>query len=399
MRTLIGTAVLFAAMVALSAGDGSARHVVVVEGPRPVARLVPPPPTALRFSTVSNRRFAREDVQRLIRILELPRGAHLVAKVPPSVPPRFRNEITAPRFLPGIAVTHRIWIVHEPLHRVVRFVQAHAHPRPRPWARYRGKNNGVRLRPVGSYTFPPVPGRSWERWLNADMIALSGGGTAVIAQTGDAWIQTSRRAPLSRAVKRIDVVSRIGNSSPNVLVHVRRPYGVASIVALVNGLGVSNTEHIVCAVAFGGGPTVTLRFRAANGRLLARATVPDTPGGGLSGPCNPVQLTVGGRKAPSLIGADLLLQLQRDLNIDLAPPLPSAVSACLQRGPGWSVRSVAHNGMVDRVQQFPPELTATRNGRRWTITFHLSGKVTLDKPAPRRLEHCLHSAQRYLIAG
>jgi hypothetical protein len=222
------------------------------------------------------------------------------------------------------------------------------------------------------------------------MIALSGGGTAVIAQTGDAWIHTSRRALLPRAVKRIDIVSRIGNRSPNVLVHVRQPYEVGSIVADVNGLGPSNAEHIACALAFGGGPTVTLRFRAASGKLLARATVPDTPGGGISGPCNPLQVTVGGRKAPPLIGADLLVRLQQDLNVDLAPPLPRDVSTCLQRH-GWKVH--------DRVQRFPLELATTKNGRRWTITFHATGKVTLDKPAPRGLEHCLHAGQRYLIAG
>jgi hypothetical protein len=372
----------------LLSGSGGSPRQVFITGPWPLLRLVPPSPTALRFSTASNRRFAQEDVQKLIRILVLPPGARLVAKVPRSAPPAwFRHELTAPRFLPGFAVTHRIWIVHEPLDRVVRFVRTHAHPRPRPWARYRGKNNGVRLRPVGSYTFPPVPGRSWERWLNADMIALSGGGTAVIAQTGDGWIHTTRRALLLRAVKRIDIVSRIGNRSPNVLVHVHQPYEVGSIVADVNGLGLSNAEHIACALAFGGGPTVTLRFRSANGKLLARATVPDTLGGGLSGPGNPLQMTVGGRKAPPLIGADLLLRLQQDLSVDLAPPLPRDVSACLQRHPGW------------KVQHFPHELAATKNGRRWTITFHPTGKVTLDKTAPSRLEHCLHAGQRYLIAG
>lgn len=232
--------ILLAAALLLSACGGSA-HRIFVNGPRPV-RLTPPSPTALRFSTASNRRFAHEDVRSLIRILELPPAARLLAKVPRSAPLRFRNELTRPRFLPGFAVTHRIWVVREPLARVVRFVQTHAHPRPRPLARFRGMNNGVRLRPIGSYQFPPVPGRSWERWLNADMIALPGGRTVVIAQTGDAWIHTSPSVLLPRAVKRIDVVSRTGNQRPNVLVHVRRPYEVGSIVALMNGLGLANAR-------------------------------------------------------------------------------------------------------------------------------------------------------------
>lgn len=376
--------ILLAAALLFSACGGS-KHYVVVGGPAFV-RLTPPSPTALRFSTASNRRFAHEDVQRLMRILVLPRGARLVAKVPSNVPLRFRSELTGTRFLRGVAVAHRIWVVHQPLDRVVRFVRAHAHPRPRPLAHYRRTNNGVRLRAVGSYQFQPVPGRSWERWLNADMIALSGGGTVVIAQTGDGWNHTPQRALLPAGVKRIDVVSRSGNQSPNVLVHVRKPYDVGSIVALVNGLGLSNAEHIACAWDFVGGPLVTLVFRAANGKLLARATVPDTPGAGISGPCDPLQLTVHSRKARPLIGADLLLRIRQLLGIDLAPPLPRAVSACLQRRRGWKVES----GMAGR-EHSPPELTAAKGGRRWTVTFHYSGKVTLDKAGPRGLEHCLRA--------
>jgi hypothetical protein len=391
LTILLTAALLFTAC-------GGSKHYVVVSGPSFV-RLTPPSPTSLRFPTASNRRFAHEDVQRLMGILVLPRGARLVAKVPRSVPLRLRNELTGTRFLRGIAVTYRIWVVHQPLDEVVRFVQAHAHLRPRPLAPYRGKNNGVRLRAVGSYQFQPVPGRSWERWLTVDMTALSGGGAAVIAQTGDGWNHSPNRVLLPAAVKRIDVVSRVGNQTPNVLVHVRTPYEVGSLVALVNGLGLSNAEHVACAWDFVGGPSVTLRFRAANGKLLARATVPDTPGTGISSPCNPLQLTVHSRKAPPLIGADLLLRIHQLLNINLAPPLPRAVSACLQRRPGWNVQSRHHTGATPRLQHLPPELTATKNGRRWTITFHYSGKVTLDKAAPRGLEHCLRTGQRYLIAG
>jgi hypothetical protein len=198
-------------------------------------------------------------------------------------------------------------------------------------------------------------------------------------------------------VKRIDIVSRSGSRSPNVLVHVRQPYEVGSIVALVNGLGLSNAEHINCLAA-GSGPTVTLRFRAASGQLIARANAPDSLGRGFSGPCNPLQVTAHGRAAPPLIGSDLLLRLQRLLNVDLAPPLPRGVSACLKRQ-RWKVQSVTHNQMIDRVQHFPAALTATKNGRRWMITFHATGKVTLDKAGPRELDHCLHAGPRNVIYG
>lgn len=385
MRRLTG---LLAAALLLSACGGSA-HRIGVERPR--LRLVPPSPTALRFSTASNRRFAQEDVQRLIRILVLPRGARLVAKVPRSAPSWLRN-VTGTRFLPGIAVTHRIWIVHEPLERVARFVRAHAHSRPRPEARYRGKNNGILLRPVGSYGFPPVPGRSWGRWLNVDMAALSGGRTAVIGQAGDAWVHPPPRSSLLPAtVRRIDVLSRLGNQRPSVLVHVRARYQVGWIVSMVNGLGLTDAAPVACFDVLRGGPVVTLRFRAANGTLLARALVSDPLGSGRSGPCNPLQMTVRGRTGPPLIGADLLLRIQRLLDVDLAPPTPQVVSDCLLRRHGWRVQSVTHSGRVNRLQRVPPQLTATKNGRHWTITFHRTGKVSVDRAGPRALERCLRA--------
>lgn len=319
----------------------------------------------------------------------LPHGARVVAKVPETAPSGFRS-VTGFR-LPGIAMTLRIWVVHEPFGRVVRFVQTHAHPRPRPEVRFRGKDNGLRLGTVGWYEFAPVPGRSWQRWLNVDMAPLRGGGTAVIAQAGDAWVQGSRGVLLPAAVKRIDILSRIGSRHPNVLVHVRRPYDVGSIVSFVNGLGLANSSRVACLAVLVGGPTVTLRFRTAEGRLLARATVQDTPGAGGAGPCSPLQLTVRGRNAPPLIAADLLLRIQRLLGINLAPVLPHEATACL-RGYGWKVQSVSHKEMVDREQHSPPELVASRNGRRWTITFHYTGKTTLDRPGPHGLERCIRAA-------
>jgi hypothetical protein len=399
VKHAFAVALATAALVAVT--GCAASHRAVVSAPLPsLLHRTPPSPTALRFSAASNRRFAQEDAQKLIRIFVLPRGARLVGRVPRSAPPRFRNGATATRFLPGIAVTRKIWIVHEPPGRVFRFLQAHAHPRPRPEVSVRGKNNGIRLRRrLGFYPFPPISGRSWERWLSIDMAALSSGRTVVVAQAAEAWIHPSHSVLLTRAVKRIDILSRLGSQHPNVIVHIRRPYDVGSIVSLVNGLGLADAEPVVCAAVLFGGPTVTLRFRSASGELLARATVRDTLGAGRSEPCNPLQLTVRGRKAPLLIGADLLLRIQRTFGLDLAPPLPREVSACLSRQHGWKVRSVTPNELVDRVQRFPPQLTAARKGRRWRITFHHTGKVTLDRAGPHALMRCLRPGPRYPFSG
>ncbi len=350
--------------------------------PRPVA----PSPTALRFSTAANRRFASRDVRKLIRIVVVPSIARPVSQIPQSAPVWLRDQAKGFRRM-GTATTHRIWIVREPLKTVVRFVRANARPRPRPEARYRTGGSRIGSRPSSSYEFPPIPGRSWSRWLNIDMSALPNGSTVVFAQAGDEWNHTPPRSTEIRGhVKRIDIVSRLGMQRPNVLVHVRKAYDVGWIVALTNGLGVV-PHNVGCLLdARFGGRAVTLRFRAADGHVLARATVPDFGGAGTSGPCNPLELTIGSRPAVPLIGADLLLRIQRLLNVDLAPPLPRYVSDCLLRQHGWKIAGAR-------------TLTASKGGKRWTITFHLTGKVTADKPAPPQLRRCLRAGPRSVIYG
>lgn len=379
--------VLVVASLATVAGCGGSRQIVTGNGPR-LAHIVPPSPTSLRFSTASNRQAAFENVRKLIRIVVVPRGAHPVAEMPQGAPVWLAEQMPRGKGLAGVASTHRIWIVQEPLKQVVLFVQSHARPQPRPEARYRTAINRIGSRPVRSYAFPPIPGRSWSRWLNVDMAALPNGWTVVLAQAGDYWIHTPpRSAEIRGRVRRIDIVSRLGKQRPNVLVHVRNPYDVGWIVALTNGLGVV-PHNVGCLLdARFGGRAVTLRFRAADGHVLARATVPDFGGLGTSGPCNPLELTVSSRPAVPLIGADLLLRIQRFLNVELAPPLRRDVASCLMRQHGWKVSKGGR------------ELTATKNGKRWTFTFHLTGKVTADKPAPRQLRRCLRAAPRYVIYG
>jgi hypothetical protein len=350
-----------------------------------VVRVRPPSPTSLRFSTASNREFARQDVQKLLRIVVLPASARQVGQLPKSAPSRFGEDLTATRFAPGVAGGHRIWVVHEPLQRVAAFARAHAPARPRPEALFRGKNNGIVLRPNRSYPFPPEPGRTSDRWLGVEMAALPGGQTVVVAQATVAWVHPPpRSAELTARVKRIDIASRLGTGRPNVLIHLHKAYDVASLVAWMNGLGVA-PRGIFCATVYVGGPIVTLRFRAADGTVLAQAQVSDPAGSGRSGPCNPLQLTVGGRKAPPLIGADLLHRIEQHFGVDLDPPTPDSVATCL-RARGWKVRAAGH------------ALSARKDGVRDTITFHADGKVTTNAP-PRGVARCLRNRPGIVVYG
>src|SRR5579863_4786124 len=153
----------------------------------------PPSPTALRFSTASNRVAAEQNVRKLIRIVVVPSTARPVSQIPRSAPVWLRDQANGFR-QKGTATTHRIWIVREPLKTVVRFSRANARPRPRPEARYRTGANRIGSRPSSSYEFPPIPGRSWSRYLNIDMSALPAGSTVVFAQAGDEWNRTPPRS-------------------------------------------------------------------------------------------------------------------------------------------------------------------------------------------------------------
>ena len=100
------------AAAALLTACGSSGHKVGVSG-RPIARVVLPSPTSLRFSEASNRELARRDAEKLIRIVVVPHAARQVAAVPNSAPSWFRVELSAsPR---GAAVEHRIWVIDKAL--------------------------------------------------------------------------------------------------------------------------------------------------------------------------------------------------------------------------------------------------------------------------------------------
>lgn len=355
---------------------GSSGHVTYGSPP---LKLVPPSPISLRFSISSNRAFARRDVQQLIRNVVLPRSARRVPAVPQSAPAWFREELSHNG--PGTAFAHRTWIVDEPLVTVVRYFRTHARPRPRPVRGFNDSPNRIGSRPNDNWQFAPVPGRSSNRWLNVAMLALPSGATVVTAQAGDEWIQPPpRSAELPGTVRRVDITSRYGANRPSVRVHVRDRNGVGSVVAWMNGLGVS--PRVFCAGQVFGEPVITLTFRDGHGAVVARATIGNSP----SEHCGALSLTVNGRKAPPLITGDLLLRVQQHLNLDLSPPKPGDVASCLRQR-HWTVST------VDR------RLTAQKKGRSVRLTFLLTGKVSGSRRPEPEVARCLRESPRFVYLG
>ncbi len=365
---------LLAACLAVSACGSSVR--VIGSRPLVIDLNSSPSPTALRFSAASNRAFARSDVEKLIRIVVLPRSARRVPEMPASAPSWFRQEWSG-RF-PGVEAVHRTWVVDAPLKTVVRYFRTHAPQRPRPEVGYRKPaTSRVGSRPHDDWLFPPVPGRVSSRWLNVAMLKLPSGATVVTARAADYWIQPPpRSAEIPEGVKRIDITSRYGTKPPTVRLHLRSRYLVGTLVSWMNGLGLA--PHLRC-FALGetiGEPTIALTFRDARGRVIARGVL---PGDNRYDSCNPFVLTVHGRQTPRLAIGDLIRRIEQHLNADLSPPLPREVASCL-RGDGWHVRTVTGG------------LAVRKNGPPTIITFPPSGKAAITGPRHPEISRCLRSS-------
>jgi hypothetical protein len=71
---------------------------------------------------------------------------------------------------------------------------------------------------------------------------------------------------------------------------------------------------IYCPMIRADSPTVRFSFRAANGRVLARASMLDAFKG-RSGPCNPIAFSLPGHPERPLTGGRFLLRVQRLLGV------------------------------------------------------------------------------------
>lgn len=319
-------------------------------------------------------------MQELIRNVVLPRSARRVAVEPRSAPNWFRTEL--PAHFPGSVIARRIWVVAAPLKAVVRYLRTQARPRPRAVAGFPKSATRIGSRPFDHWEFRPVPGRSASRWVNVAMLALPSGATVVTAQAGDSWIHPPpASAEIPGTVQRIDITSRYGTAAPSVTLHVRNRDRVRSLVAWINGLGVTQ-GHFFCAGASFGEPVTTLTFRDARGKPVARGVVDSN---GTSG-CRPFSLTVNGRRTPPLTIGDLIPRVEHLLNADFSPPLARDVTSCLRRL-GWKVQTTTAG------------LTVWKNGPSRTLTFHLTGTVTRTGPPSRAIHRCLRSSPHVVYLG
>lgn len=268
--------------------------------------------------TAANRRLAQRDAQRLLGLIVPPPGAHRLRAAPRGDDGLLHGASSVPGYA-SLVDLHRLWRVREPLAATASFVEAHL-PRTARWA-----GSGVASGPgmpsntERTYSLRAVPGRLALRWLNLVFVSLPGGWTGVRADAQVAWVVARPASEvLPAAVRRVDIEVGYPGQRPKISLDVTRTAEVRRIVGLLDGLPIVQAETLHCPVM--AAAHATFSFRTADGTLLARASMSDL---GTAGPCDPIELTMGGLPQKPLAGA-FLSHVQRLLGVRLLLPSPTA---------------------------------------------------------------------------
>jgi len=267
-------------------------------------------------TTASNKLAAQRDAKKLLRLGVLPTGATRVTAEPAGDGGLLREPASEPG-LSDVVDRHAVWRVAAPLDSVVAFVEAHRPSGSRQLgAGSAGGPGAPRNREIG-FSFPAVSGQIGARWLTFRVVALPHGSTGVRVDAQDVWIVT--RSPSERVpagVHEIDIRSAYPGRAPVVSLSLTDRAKVRQIVRWIDALGIIQPGLAYACPALSG-PTVTFDFRADTGVLLAQASVLDFEG--TSGPCNPIEFTMGGHHQTPLIDGDFLKRVQRLLGVSFTP--------------------------------------------------------------------------------
>lgn len=276
------------------------------------AAVVIPIASSAGDTTPGNLLRARSEASRLLGLLHVPPGA-----VQHSSAPAFggrRGVLGSPGYdeaTPNLVDAHHFWTVRGSASRVLAYVAAH-----RPWGS-KWFTSGSGSPPPGyhmtAFSLPPIPGVLAERVVAVSVVQLNST-TTVMRTDGEAVWVTPRPASekVPAGVQEIDVSSTAFMSGARVLaVSVTDPAQVQRIVGWINAMGLAQPGSFNCPSL--NGPTVTFVFRAAGGKVLARASGMDFDGS--ADECSAIALSIGGRSQPPLVGANFYARVQRLLGV------------------------------------------------------------------------------------
>jgi hypothetical protein len=238
--------------------------------------------------TVANERAAKRDAASLLRLASVPAGSRRVTTA------------GAAASTPGATALvdrHLTWKVRLSLDSVDAFETAHRPKGSRQTEEGTGSDrSGITSKDL-TFSFPQRAGIS-SRELLVEMTRLSDGWTEIRVDAHDVWVvarPSYEKVPAG--VRQIDVGSH----------RVTAAAKVARIIRWFDALPIAQPGAFSCMLLRG--PLETISFLNGKGVVLARASV--LYNRGVSGPCNPISFSVGGRKEQPLFGGRFLLRVNR----------------------------------------------------------------------------------------
>jgi hypothetical protein len=249
--------------------------------------------SATRPTSASNKRAAERDTAQLLQRVVLPAGAVGLAREPRGDGGLLRHADSSPSGL--LVDRHRLWLVHEPLEKVVAFVRHHPPRGGRMSGSGSSGGTGIPANASTTFSLPALAGRISFRALEVDLVALPHHRTGVRVDAQDIWTlprPASEKVPA--AVREVDVRSRRAH------VRVRATVKVQRIVHRLDALPIVQPgRRFGCPADAGRRAPMSLRFLSADGVLLARAHV---PGSVATGACAPIEFWIGSHHQKTLSG-------------------------------------------------------------------------------------------------
>lgn len=285
------------------------------------ATVRPPPATSPRAR--ANRRAARRDATSLVTKLNLPAGAASVSDEPGHDHgylhplPLLESEFAS-------ATAHAWWTAPGDPQSVIEAIEADP-----PWAATRdGTGSGGNVKTGTSelevdYAWPPVTGVLGDRLLRVTVTRIGGGHTGVLAESQSVWIvprPASERIPAATRI--VQISSAVPGAADGGHLTITPAGQVDAIKALLDRLPIVQPGVTGCPGLMLPAKTITMTFRASASASVPSLAVlrfvdyrPWTTA--YSSQCEPVQLSIGGRRRAALDGGGFIEGIERIIGLNL----------------------------------------------------------------------------------
>jgi hypothetical protein len=318
-RSVIGVVVV--ALVVASAVVAIAAATTFGGAKNGARQTTVPAPPATSPKARANRRAAHADAASLLTKLNLPAGATSVPSEPAS-DNSYLHPLPLLEAAFASATAHAWWTVPGDPQSVIDAIAAD----PPAEARQDGTGSGGNSRTGASeldadYRWPGRAGVLGARLLRVTVTSIGGGLTGVLAQSQSVWIvprPASERIPAATRI--VQISSAVPGTADGGRPTITRRGQVGRIVALVNRLPIVQPGATGCPGLMLPAKTITMTFRARVGgvALAVLRYVDYRPWKtAYSSECEPVQLSIGGRRRPALDGGALIKQIERIIGLSI----------------------------------------------------------------------------------